>query len=303
MAIAPYSISQGGSKDQADGGSSVLVLYNKRSSGVTFGERSDIFNESDSRMLTIYGRLVGSVNSYANTMRELQGKLHASSSVVDVAMTLTANLQGQNLYHNITSLARHLVPSEWGRLYITQEDSSSLHATLVQVRDDGLPGVFLRIGEGVAGSAAQAMTSFVMRSPEHDPRYIPSHYGENAERVKEILAFPLIDSHGELKGVLELVNRVNAPAFRKGDEAELAPFCKLAGITLHTSRMLQVAQRTGTQNPTALRRRASMLGVKRGPPAQAPLPSVAPEGSDGVEEEAPVDIELVSRRKLRASIF
>ena len=313
MAIAPcFDRAQAGAKVQAEGGSSsVLVLFNKRSDGATFGgPRSDIFSESDSRMLTIYSRLVGSVHSYAVTMRELQGKLHASSSVVDVAMTLTANLQGQNLYHNVTSLARHLVPSEWGTLYIADENSSSssaFHASLVQVRDDGQPGVFLRVGEGVAGSAAQAMASVVMRSPKTDPRFIPTHYGESAARVREVLAFPLIDSQGHLKGVLELVNRLNAPSFRKSDEEELTPFCKLAGITLHNSRMLQVAQRTGTQNPQNLRRRASMIGVKRGhagPPGLA-SPSAAPSSAaaDGGDDGEAVEIGLVSTRKLRASVF
>ena len=69
------------------------------------------------------------------------------------------------------------------------------------------------------------------------------------------------DSHGSLKAVLELVNRVGVNAFTREDESELTPFCSLAGITLHNSRTLQVARRT--QTAARLERRGSMMGVRR----------------------------------------
>ena len=132
MALTPCSTSQGQGDDKVSGGTSVLVLYNKlrqnaSSSGATSPtERIDVFNEADGRMLTVYGRLVSAVRSYFEKMREQQSQLKASRSVIDVAMTLTANLQGQNLHYNITLLARQLVPCEWSTLYLLDEQSNRL---------------------------------------------------------------------------------------------------------------------------------------------------------------------------------
>ena len=143
-----------------------------------------------------------------------------------------------------------------------------------------------------------------MRAPETDPRYEPSHYGERAARVREVLAYPLIDSHGELKAVLELVNRTGAPAFRKDDEVELAPYCRLAGITLHNSRTLSVARRTADGAlQTKLERRNSMLGVRRSSMDDAPLPYSDEQHGDDARSASPkVELGLLSQRKIRASV-
>jgi GAF domain-containing protein len=284
-------------QDGETGASSVIVLFNKRRTADNLGGKLGIFSESDHRTLSVYSRLLGSVHSYIVGVRDAQGKLRGSSSIIDVATTLTSNLQGQNLYHNITSLARHLVPSEWSTLYLADEN----FGTLMQVKDDGTPGAIVRMGDGIAGCAAQSMASITMRSPGTDPRFLEGHYGSAAVRVKEILAFPLIDSHGVLKGVLELCNRVNAPNFHRGDELMLTPFCTLAGITLHNSRMLQMAQKTGTDS-ARLARRSSMLGVRRNAPAAAPG-ALSGDGEEDKEDEGAVEIELLSRRKMRASVF
>lgn len=344
MAIVPCFVSPGGAKEQPEGRAAVLVLFNKEPGAGTLGERSEQFSEADARMLKVYGRLVGSVQGQLMAMRVLQGQLHASSSALDVAITLTANLQGQNLAHNITSLARHLVPCEWATLYIFAESGgrpSSGNMRLVQVREDGRPGMHVRVGEGVPGSAAQTEQVVAMRSPETDPRFTEHYrlYGDAANRVVEILALPLLDAHGEVRGVLEMVNRLQRPSFRQTDEAELAPFCRLAGNALQNSKLLQVAQRTGSQTgegASSARRRNSMMGVKRAsltnlssPSPAAPAPSVRGEPPASAVDDAvtsSVDplafaedasntssfapsaasdepMGLLSRRKLRASVF
>ena len=250
-------------------------------------------------------------------MREQQSQLKASRSVIDVAMTLTANLQGQNLHYNITLLARQLVPCEWSTLYLLDEQSNRLY----QLKEDGSQGMVIKTGEGVAGSVAQTLTIGRLSFPRSDPRFTAGHYGERAGRVREILAFPVTDSHGSLKAVLELVNRVGVNAFTREDESELTPFCSLAGITLHNSRTLQVARRT--QTAARLERRGSMMGVRRtsetdarnDPLAAAKLASAEFEGkksrrtsretdlSAEGEEQGVVELGLLSQRKHRASIF
>ena len=296
----------------------VLALYNKR-----LGGKAAPFSDSDHRTLSVYSRLCSSVHAYIETIREMQAKLRASSSVIDVAMNLTANLQGRNLYHNITSLARHLVPSDWSTLYLVEESATSARS-LMAVRQDGLPGVIVKQGVGAAGSVAQTLVNAVVRSPETDPRFEAGHYGDDAGKVREVLALPLTDSHGTLKGVLELCNRQAAPSFNRSDEATLKPFCDLAGISLHNSRMLQVAQRTGTETH-ALQRRGSMIGVRRSPGGETPSGGGSGGGGRGggggrravdplagasvdhleaaTNAAAAVELELISQRKLRASVF
>ena len=309
MAIAPcFERGEEAAGTDENAGAPVLVCYNK----VKNAGGHSAFNDADSRVLNVYGRLVGAVKSYVATMRAQQGELKASRAVIEIGMTLSSNLQGQNLHYNITSLARQLVPCEWSTLWVCDDVGKTMH----QVREDGLPGVIVKIGEGVAGSVAQAMEHVRLPYIQTDPRFVEGHYGERASRVREILAFPLIDSHGELKAVLELVNRLHAPAFRKADERELLPFCKLAGITLHNSRMLQVARRTGDGHSQRVERRNSMIGVRRSSHNQRAAAQAIAELSgsrdvlldpDEPEREEPqgprVELGLLSSRKMRASIY
>ena len=285
-----------------DTGAPVIVLYNKgRHVGdLSVHERRDAFSDADARLLAVYARLVGAVKSYVDTMREQQEHLASSHAVIEIGMTLTSNLQGQNLHYNITSLARQLVPCEWSTLYLCDEGTTYIR----KVRENGLPGGLIKLGEGVAGSVAQTMAPVHLPYVATDPRFDVTHYGERGSRVRGILAFPLIDSHGELKAVLELVNRKDAPAFRKDDETELLPFCKLAGITLHNSRTLQVARDTGQGPNQRLERRNSMIGVRRSSVhPQAQRPRVGEDQSAAPAEHETVEIGLLSSRKMRASIY
>ena len=76
--------------------------------------------------------------------------------------------------------------------------------------------------------------------------------------MDEILALPLFDSHNDLKGVLELVNRTSG-SFSKADEEQMSLYCKICGIALLSARTLENAQRS--QVPEGGReRRNSMIG-------------------------------------------
>ena len=70
----------------------------------------------------------------------------------------------------------------------------------------GTLGAALKKGEGAPGLAAQTLAPVALRSPASDPRFTPETYGENAGKITELIALPICDFNGELKGVLELVN-------------------------------------------------------------------------------------------------
>ena len=101
-----------------------------------------------------------------------------------------------------------------------------------------------------------------LRSPASDPRFTPETYGENAGKITELIALPICDFNGELKGVLELVNREGGQ-FRKADEDVLAHYCKLCGITLLNSFALKAAQRVQTDPATAAAARSGSLKASR----------------------------------------
>ena len=91
------------------------------------------------------------------------------------------------------------------KLQVTSYKSQPLDED--QVLSNGTPGLSLKFGEGLAGSVGQSKTKLSARAPNWDYRYSERAYGEAASRVREVLALPICDMQGELKGVLELVNR------------------------------------------------------------------------------------------------
>jgi len=86
----------------------------------------DYFEDGDAHMLIVYGRLVGSVMSHVSKISEMNDSSASMVKLLDVAMAVISNLQPQSLYHNVATLAGHLVPCEWSTLYLADDSSAKV---------------------------------------------------------------------------------------------------------------------------------------------------------------------------------
>lgn len=96
------------------------------------------------------------------------------------------------------------------------------------------------LGTGIAGTTAQTRTIINIPDAYADSRFNPSYDKASGFRTRSILSAPIINQDGKLIGVVQVLNKINQPAFTKPDEHFLAAMCVHLGIALERAEMVEV---------------------------------------------------------------
>ena len=94
------------------------------------------------------------------------------------------------------------------------------------------PGQEIRLPltRGVIGFVARTGRSLRLRDAYNDPRFDPSTDQRTGYRTKSILCVPVVDAQGEVRGAIQLINKLNG-AFSEADEQMVTELCKeVAGV-------------------------------------------------------------------------
>lgn len=114
--------------------------------------------------------------------------------------------------------------------HVTLGDSGEQQERLRRVR--------LKLGQGIAGAAAAARKSVNVPDADADPRFFKGADDESQFRTRNLLAVPLVDRDA-LIGVLEVVNKVDAPAFTDADLHVMEMFSSLAATAIANARLIE----------------------------------------------------------------
>lgn len=97
--------------------------------------------------------------------------------------------------------------------------------------------VRLKLGEGIAGAAAESRTSIIVNDAGNDPRVFREADAVTNLRTRTLLAVPMVRK-GELVGVIEVVNKVDG-AFNDADQHILELFASMAAGVLLNARLIE----------------------------------------------------------------
>lgn len=95
------------------------------------------------------------------------------------------------------------------------------------------------LGSGIAGATAQTRTIINIPDAYADSRFNPSYDKSSGFRTRSILSAPIINQKGRLIGVVQVLNKINQPAFTKQDEHFLEAICVHLGIALERAEMVE----------------------------------------------------------------
>jgi phosphoserine phosphatase RsbU/P len=95
------------------------------------------------------------------------------------------------------------------------------------------------LGSGIAGATAQTRTIINIPDAYADGRFNPSYDKASGFRTRSILSAPIINQNGRLIGVVQVLNKINQPAFTKQDEHFLEAICIHLGIALERAEMVE----------------------------------------------------------------
>ncbi len=96
----------------------------------------------------------------------------------------------------------------------------------------------LKIGQGIAGTAAATRESVNVTDVNTDERFYPFADERSNFRTRNLLAVPLIDRE-ELVGVIEVVNKVGGPHFTRLDLHVMEMFSGLTATALANARLIE----------------------------------------------------------------
>jgi signal transduction histidine kinase len=162
--------------------------------------------------------------------------LHQAHRLVAVITDLDA------LLHRIMDESKRVACAEACSLLLYDEEKGELyfHVALGESGEQQalLRRVRLKLGQGIAGTAAADRVSINVPDVTQDSRFFSDADAATQFRTRNLLAVPLVDRE-RLIGVLEVVNKVGAPHFSAGDLYIMEMFAALAASAIVNARLIE----------------------------------------------------------------
>lgn len=108
--------------------------------------------------------------------------------------------------------------------------------------DAGLKAVRLKLGQGIAGTAAESRDSVLVNDVQNDPRFFRGADAAIQFHTRNLLAVPMIDREN-LIGVVEVLNKVDGEPFSAMDMHVLEMFSSLAATAVANARLIEEQMR------------------------------------------------------------
>ncbi|MFN0117336.1 MAG: ATP-binding protein [Elusimicrobiota bacterium] len=153
---------------------------------------------------------------------------------------LSSQLDINIVLKNVLELASQVVHAEASSLLLLDEGTQELYFDVV-IGEAGqsVKKIRLKMGEGVAGWAAQERKTVIVNDVSKDPRFSGKADQSTQFRTQSILAVPLI-AQGRLVGVIEAINKKSGQKFETSDVEAFELFSSQAAIAIQNARLFQV---------------------------------------------------------------
>lgn len=145
------------------------------------------------------------------------------------------------LLHGIMDESKQVAQAEACALMLFDPITEDLYfeVALGQSGDQGAlkREVRLKLGQGIAGASAAQRTSINVADAREDERFYKKADEASGFETRSLLAIPLVD-RDKLIGVLEVVNKIGAPAFTNADMHVMEMFGGLVATSISNARLI-----------------------------------------------------------------
>jgi signal transduction histidine kinase len=125
-------------------------------------------------------------------------------------------------------------------LYDREADDLYFHVALGDSSDHETlkREIRLKLGQGIAGSAAASRKSINVENAQEDQRFCRSADDATNFQTRSLLAVPMLDKD-QLIGVLEVLNKIDSPAFSALDMRVMEMFSTVAATAISNARLVK----------------------------------------------------------------
>ncbi|HUG89622.1 MAG TPA: GAF domain-containing protein [Planctomycetaceae bacterium] len=171
----------------------------------------------------------------AEQARQIRARARLRLQVLlDVAKSLTSELDTTSLIKTIMIRARELCDAERCSLFLLDRERGELRSKVVEGADE----IRFDMRLGIAGHVAT--TGEVLNIPDayQDSRFNPEIDQKTGYRTQTILCTPLRNKEGEIIGVTQLINKAGGQ-FTEEDEEIMGAFSAQAAVALENAMLFQ----------------------------------------------------------------
>ncbi len=169
----------------------------------------------------------------------LQGDLDVGTALelFNVAGQMTSTLDLDYLLEQIGRTAEQLLDSEAGSIMLVTDDGKSLYFKIASgEKAQAIKTMTLPIGQGIAGSVAQARKPLIIEDAQSDPRVSRKFDEASGFTTRSILCVPML-YRGELVGVVEVLNK-RAGTFTPQDTTLLSGLASFASVAITNTKII-----------------------------------------------------------------
>jgi signal transduction histidine kinase len=171
-------------------------------------------------------------------MRERVSLLeHKLRVIQDVAAALGSTLDLEQLLRTIMRETMRILDADRATLYLADEDRGELWSKITQGGD--IREIRLRIPEGIAGWVAQSGETVNIPDAYEDQRFNREVDRSSGYRTRSMLTMPMLNSHGKVIGVVQVLNKSGERPFDREDEELLRALAAQAAMSIENGKLYQ----------------------------------------------------------------
>jgi signal transduction histidine kinase len=157
--------------------------------------------------------------------------------IQDVATALGSTLDLDRLLHTIMEKTTGVLEADRSTLYLHDEERGEIWSKVTQ--GGAIQEIRLKIPEGIAGWVAQTGETVNIPDAYADDRFNREVDRASGYRTRSLLTMPMLNTHGKVVGVVQVLNKSDGQAFDKEDEDLLRALTSQAAVSIENSKLYQ----------------------------------------------------------------
>lgn len=177
--------------------------------------------------------------SQAGSSLELKhARLERKLQVIqDVAAALGSTLDLDRLLDVIMHKATGVLDADRSTLYLHDEESGEIWSKVTQGGE--IREIRLKIPQGIAGWVAETGETVNIPDAYADDRFNQEVDKSSGYRTRSMLTMPMLNAHGKVVGVVQVLNKSGDRAFDRDDEELLRALTSQAAVSIENSKLYQ----------------------------------------------------------------
>jgi signal transduction histidine kinase len=168
--------------------------------------------------------------------RALARERERTRALREVGLLLDSTVPLDELLRRVLAAAARVTEAERATLYLVDEGGHTLSSYATE--GGGTERIVLKLGEGIAGAAAQDRRTVSAPDAYGDPRFERTWDQRTGYRTRSVLASPMLTRDGRVVGVLQVLNRRDQGTFDADDVAMLEALAAQAATAIEGARQL-----------------------------------------------------------------